>query len=105
MSNAEPGQRDGELVKGPSGTSCAFNRDSLRRFPLLAKGATLFPPLAKGGSGGVVTARPVTGASHALLLSVLSHHSREARRIVSAFQGSRITPPTPPSQGGDFIMP
>src|SRR5208337_3023096 len=51
----------------------------------------------EGGAGGVVPARPVTGASLALFLSVLSHHSREARRIGLDLQGSRITPPTPPS--------
>jgi hypothetical protein len=79
------------LVKSWSCTSCAFIPISLRRFP----------PLAKGGLGGVVPARPVTRSSHALSLSVLSHPSREARRIVLDFQGSRITPPTPPSQGGE----
>ena len=52
-----------------------------------------------GVIGGVVPARPVTRSSHALSFSVLSHPSREARRIVLDFQGSRITPPTPPSQG------
>src|SRR5271165_2275212 len=41
--------------------------------------------------------------SPALSLSVLSHLSREARRIVFVFQGSRITPPSPPSQGGKRI--
>src|SRR5271157_1602803 len=70
---------------------CAFIPISLRPFP----------PLAKGGLGGVVPARPVTRSSHALSLSVLSHPSREAGRIVFALQGSRITPPTPPSQGGE----
>ena len=78
-------------MKSWSCTSCAFIPISLRRFP----------PLAKGGSGGVVPARPVTRPSHALSLSVLSHPSREARRIVFAFQGSRITPPAPPLQGGE----
>src|SRR5271166_1678626 len=70
-------------------------------FPPLAKGVAVFPPLAKGGLGGVVPARPVTRSSHALSLSVLSHPSREARRIVFAFQGSRIPPPGPPfARGG-----
>ena len=62
--------------------------------------APFSPPCEGGGLGGVVPARPVTRSSHALFLSVLSHPSREARRIVFDFQGSRITPPTPPSQGG-----
>ncbi len=57
--------------------------------------------LAKGGLGGVVPARLVTRSSHAPSLSVLSHPSREARRIVFDFQGSRITPPAPPLQGGE----
>src|SRR5208283_5018730 len=67
-----------------------------------------FPPLAKGGQGGVVPARPVTRSSHAFSLSVLSHSSLKARRIVFDFRGSRITPPDPPfarggkgSQGGE----
>src|SRR5271157_4071341 len=60
-----------------------------------------FPPLAKGGLGGVVPARPVTRSSDALSLSVLSHPSRKARRIVLDFQGSRLTPPCPPfARGG-----
>ena len=63
-----------------------------------------FHPLAKGGSGGVGPARPVIRCSHALSFSVLSHPSHEVRRIVFAFQGFRITPPTPPSQGGDLIV-
>src|SRR5271157_1987326 len=79
------------LAKSCSCTSCAFIPISLRPSP----------PLAKGGLGGVVPARPVTRSSHALSLSVLSHPSREARRIVLDFQGSRITPPAPPSQGGE----
>src|SRR5271157_5536474 len=50
---------------------------------------------------GVVPARPVTRSSHALSLSVVSHPSREARRIVFDSQGSRITPPAPPfARGG-----
>ncbi len=49
----------------------------------------------------MVPAPPVTRSSHALSLSVLSHPSREARRIVFGFQGFRITPPAPPSQGGE----
>src|SRR5208337_418597 len=61
-----------------------------------------FPPLAKGGLGGVVPARPVTRSSHALSLSVLLHPSREAGRVVFDFQGSRLTPPAPPSQGGEM---
>src|SRR5208282_5421917 len=69
--------------------------------PFVAKAGHHFPPPCEGGVGGVVTAPPVTGASHALFLSVLSHHSREARRIGLDLQGSRITPPTPPSQGGE----
>jgi hypothetical protein len=60
-----------------------------------------FSPPCEGGVGGVVPARPVTRSSHALSLSVLSHPSREARRTVFDFQGSRITPPAPPSQGGE----
>ncbi len=49
----------------------------------------------------MVPARPVKGASQALFLSVLSHHSREARRIGLELQGSRITPPDPPfARGG-----
>src|SRR5208337_3810811 len=83
-------------------TSCAFIPISLRPFPPRCEaGGTIFPPLAKGGLGGVVPARPVTRSSHALSLSVLSHPSREARRIGLDLQGSRITPPTPPSQGGE----
>ena len=63
--------------------------------------APFSPPCEGGGRAGVVPARPVTRSSHALSLSVLSHPSREARRTVFAFQGSRITPPAPPSQGGE----
>jgi hypothetical protein len=83
---------DTGMVKSWSCTSCAFIPISLRRFP----------PLAKGGSGGVVPARPVTRSSHALSLSVLSHPSRKARRIVFAFQRLPHHPPLPPpSQGGE----
>src|SRR5271157_1588926 len=69
--------------------------------PLRGGGKSATSKLAKGGQGGVGPARPVTRSSHALSLSVLSHPSREARRIVLDFQGSRITPPAPPSQGGE----
>ena len=55
--------------------------------------APFSPPCEGGGAGGVVAARPVTRASHALSLSVLSHSSCEARRIALDFQCSRITPP------------
>src|SRR5208282_1554379 len=96
------GQCQAGLVKSWCCTSCAFIPISLRGFPPPCKGGgTVFPPLAKGGLGGVVPARPVTRSSHALSLSVLSHPSGEARRIVFDFQGSRITPPAPPSQGGE----
>src|SRR5208337_1677916 len=85
------GQRAPGPVKSWSCTSCAFIPISLRPFP----------PLAKGGLGGVVLARPVTRSSHALSLSVLSHPSREARRIVFDCQGFRTTPPAPPfARGG-----
>jgi|GEM_PF-6813267 len=63
--------------------------------------AETVPNTIEGGLGGVGPARPVTRSSHALSLSVLSHPSREARTIVFDFQGSRITPPAPPSQGGE----
>ena len=53
----------------------------------------------------MATARPVTRSSHALSLSVLSHPSREARRTVFDFQGSRITPPAPPFARGKGIAP
>ena len=43
------------------------------------------------------TAR-IVGSTHVLSLTVLSRPSREARRIGLDLQGSRITPPTPPSQ-------
>src|SRR5271157_2992838 len=89
------------LMKTWSCTSCAFLTISLRRFPSVAKADHHFSPPCEGGVGGVVTARPVTHASHDLFFSVLSHHSREARRIGLDLQGSRITPPTPPSQGGE----
>src|SRR5271157_5250277 len=42
-----------------------------------------FPPLAKGGLGGVVPARPVTRSSDALSLSVLSHPSRKAGKGIA----------------------
>src|SRR5271157_3531067 len=87
-------------VKSWSCTSRAFIPISLCRFPPLAKGPHVFPPLARGGLGGVGPARPVTRSSHALSLSVLSHPSREARRIVLDCQGSRITPPAPPLRKG-----
>jgi hypothetical protein len=78
-----------------------FPPDFVAPFSLCcAGGSPFFPPLRRV-AGGVDPARPVTGASHALFLSVLSHHSREARRIGLELQGSRITPPTPPSQGGE----
>ena len=80
-------------MKSWSCTSCAFIPISLRPFP----------PLAKGGLGGVVPARPVTRSFHVLSLSVLSHPSREARRIVLDYQGSRINPPASPSQGGNSV--
>src|SRR5271157_5428716 len=86
-----PAQGRTGMLQSRSCKSCAFIPISLRRFP----------PLAKGGLGGVVPARPVTRSSHALSLSVLSHPSREARRIVFDVQGSRITPPDPPfARGG-----
>src|SRR5271157_1782026 len=88
-------------MKTWSCASCAFLPISLRRFPSVAKAGHHFSPPCEGGAGGVVPARPVTGASHALFLSVRSHHSREPRRIGLDLQGSRITPPTPPSQGGE----
>src|SRR5271157_183578 len=92
------------LMKTWSCTSCAFLPISLRRFPSVAKAGHHFSPPCEGGVGGVVPARPVTGASHALFLSVRSHLSRGARRIVFDFQGSRITPPTPPfARGGKGI--
>jgi len=59
-----------------------------------------FSPPCEGGVRGVVPARPVTRSSHALSLSVVSHPSRVARRIVFDFQGSRITPPAPPLRKG-----
>ena len=59
------------------------------------------PPCKGGGVRGVVPARPVTRSSHALSLSVLSHPSREARRIVLDFQGPASPPPDPPfARGG-----
>src|SRR5271157_6183113 len=79
------------LVKGWSCTSCVLIPISLR----------YFPPLAKGGQGGWSRHDQSQGLSHALSLSVLSHPSREARRIVLDFQGYRITPPDPPfARGG-----
>src|SRR5208282_301900 len=95
------GESERRLMKTWSCASCAFLPISLRRFPSVAKAGHHFSPPCEGGAGGVVPARPVTGASHALFLSVLSHHSREARRIGLDLQGSPITPPTPPSQGGE----
>jgi hypothetical protein len=77
-------------VKSWSCTGCAFIPISLCHFP----------PLAKGGLGGVVPARPVTTASHALYLSVLSHPSSEARRSFSISKAPS-SPPLPPfARGG-----
>ena len=65
---------------------------------------TIAQALNMAGKVGVVTAPPVRGASHALFLSVPSHHCREARRIGLNLQGSCITPPTPPfARGGKEI--
>src|SRR5271157_2942425 len=89
------------LMKTWSCTSCAFLPISLRRFPSVAKAGHHFSPPCEGGVGGVIPAQPVTGASHALFLSVLSRYSRKARGIGLDLQASCITPPTPPSQGGE----
>src|SRR5271157_4175255 len=89
------------LAKSLSYTSCAFMPISSRPFPPPCEGGRRLSPPCEGGVGGVGPARPVTGSSHALSLSVLSHPSREARWIVFDFQGSRITPPDPPfARGG-----
>jgi hypothetical protein len=82
-------------------TGCAFLPTLLRRFPSVARAGHHFSPPCEGGVGGVIPAQPVTGASHALFLSVLSRYSRKARGIGLDLQASCITPPTPPSQGGE----
>jgi len=88
-------QVDGGLVKSRSRTNCAMIPISLRRLPPLRRPVTVLPPLAKGGLG-VIPARPLTEASRALFFSVSSHPPREAIGIGLDFQGSRITPLTPP---------
>ena len=88
-------------ARRPLGQGWAGEKPVLHKLRFHPDFVAPFPPLAKGGSGGVVPAGLATRSSHALSLSVLSHPSREPRRIVFAFQGSRITPPAPPSQGGE----
>src|SRR5271157_3430931 len=79
-----------------------FPPDFVAPFSLRCQGGSpFFPPLRRGRVGGVIPAQPVTGASHALFLSVLSRYSRKARGIGLDLQASCITPPTPPSQGGE----
>src|SRR5271157_1533396 len=92
------------LMKTWSCTSCAFLPISLRRFPSVAKAGHHFSPPCEGGVGGVIPAQPVTGASHALFLSVLSRYSRKARGIGLDLQASCITTPYPPfARGGKRI--
>src|SRR5271157_5511287 len=78
-----------------------FHPDFIAPFSPPLRRKFSFSPPCEGGVGGVVPARPVTRSFHGLSLSVLSHPPREARRIVVDFQGSRITPPAPHSQGGE----
>src|SRR5271157_2641447 len=68
---------------------CAFIPISLRPFP----------PLAKGGLGGVVPARPVTRSSHALSLSPFASLSRGEKNR-SRFPRRPHHPPLPPLRKG-----
>src|SRR5271157_370102 len=62
---------------------------------------TIFPPLAKGGLGGVVPARPVTGASHVLFFSRFGTLSRGVKRRVRPPRLPPHPPPHPPfARGG-----
>src|SRR5271166_2258158 len=79
---------------GYDANGCAWELESFHRSELgLVEGLAQY-----------YTAR-IVGSTHVLSLTVLSRPSREARRIGLDFQGSRITPPTPPSQGGDLMVP
>src|SRR5208283_5384079 len=82
-------QTEAGLVKSWSCTSCAFIPISLRPFP----------PLAKGGLGGVVPARPVTRSSHALSLSPFASLSRGEKNR-SRFPRLPHHPPLPPLRKG-----
>src|SRR4051812_11045915 len=54
-----------------------------------------FPPLAKGGQGGVAPAECVVPLAHSIVTRVLSSAS------LTDSLSSRPTPPAPPSQGGE----
>ena len=91
----------GKLVSAEFGSHSAGEKLVLHKLRFHPDLVAPFSPPCEGGVRGVVPTRPVTRSSHALSLSVLSHPSREARRIVFDFQGSRITPPNPPfARGG-----
>ena len=56
--------------------------------------APVFPPLAKGGSGGVVPAQPITGFSTGLSRPSLPEKAQAS--AVRAGRGVRPHPPSPP---------
>jgi len=108
VDKAEKNAGKAELEKRWSCTSNAFipiwlclfpSVASLRLFPFAKQGPHFSPP-CEGGVGGVVPAQPVTVASHVLFHSVLSHHSREPRRIVSLSEAPASPPPPPLRKGG-----
>ena len=83
-----------------AGSRRAIEKSVLNKFARSSR-FRCFSPLAKGGAGGVATARSVRRSSHALSLSVLSHPSSEVGRVVFDFQGFRPHPPGPPfARGG-----
>ena len=64
-----------------------------------------FSPPCEGGVRGVVPARPITTSYPSRCLSVRSHPCCETRRPAFDLQGCGITPPAPPSQGGERNCP
>jgi len=94
--------REGEagLVKSQFCTSCAYIPVWSRPYPPRRKAGHQFPPLAKGGLGGVVAARPITRLSHTISFPVPVHPYREAGETFSMSK-ALASPPLPPfARGG-----
>ena len=66
------------------------------------RSAASFPPLAKGGLGGVVPAKPIMVLSEIrrVPISLLLAPSWRRRRITKSVQGTRLHPPWPPLRKG-----
>jgi len=87
---------------GQSGVMKSWSCTSRASIPILLR---VFPPLAKGGLGGVVPARPITrsakGGEDRLVRTRASEQMPEELKISALAVGD--TPPDPPSErGGDL---